>query len=208
MTRRVLNLQQLQRAIFLDYEGNKDKPPTLLGWRVDGDTFGAIVEPLFSPCEEKYRAKYVVTLDHQELVSELVKRAVDEKRCILTWSQHDLHVMKTVLEPAMLKPLAKVYRNALATARPWYRKEYGRTAEVSSLSHFCELLDLRVPERFGTGIVGTGLGLIRKQLSEGRSYGQLTAKARKGWVSVVRHNEYDLLTMEKVMTHIVRSQEP
>lgn len=202
----MLNLQQLQKAIFVDYEGNKERPPTLLGWRIDGETFCAIVEPLFSPCERKYHAKYVVALDHRELVSELVKRAVDEQRCIVTWSQHDLHVMNTVLGAAMLKPLAKVYRNALATARPWYRNEYGRTAEVASLSHFCELLGLRVPERFGTGIVGTNLGLIRKQLNEGRGYGKLTPNARRGWVSVVRHNEYDLLNMEEVMKYIVKSQ--
>lgn len=202
----MLSLVQLQRAIFLDYEGNKDKPPTFLGWRVDGETFGAIVEPLFDLCEKRYHAKYVVALVHVELVSELVQRAVDEKRHIVTWSQHDLRCMKKVIEPAQLSRLEDVYRNALATARPWYRKQFGETAEVASLSHFCELLDLSIPQRFGSGVVGKTLGLIRTQLNEGRGYSELTPSARKGWISVLRHNEYDLLCMEKVMTHIVANQ--
>jgi len=186
----------------LDYEGNIDKPPTLLGWRVDGETFGAIIEPLFSICEKKFKAKYVVALDHQQQVSELIQRAFKESRCIVTWSQHDLYVMKSVISASESKQLASVYRNALGTARPWYRNEYGVTADVASLSHFCDLFALKVPERFGTGIVGTTLGLIRSQLNEGRSYGELTPKARLGWVKVVRHNEYDLIFMEKILTKI------
>jgi hypothetical protein len=203
MATKRLDKQQIKRAIFLDYEGNVDKPPTLLGWRIDGETFGAIVEPLFSICEKKFKAKYVVALDHRDLIAELIERACDEKRCIVTWSQHDLYVMKEVIADSQSKQLAMVYRNALGTARPWYRNEYGATAEIASLSHFCEIFDLKVPERFGTGMVGTTLGLIRSQLKAGRRYGELTPKARKGWVAVVRHNEYDLICMERVMTQIV-----
>ena len=203
MASKRLNKQQIEKAIFLDYEGNIDKPPTLLGWRVDGETFGAIVEPLFSICEKKFKAKYVVALNHQELVSELIQRACDENRCIVTWSQHDLYVMKEAIAPSQSKQLAAVYRNALSTARPWHRNVYGVTASVASLSHFCELLDVNVPDRFGAGIVGSTLGLIRSQLNEGRSYGDLTPKARLGWVKVVRHNEYDLICMEKILTQIL-----
>ncbi len=206
MSSKRLDKHQISRAIFLDYEGNIDKPPTLLGWRVDGETFGAIVEPLFSICELRFHAKYVVSLDHKDLVSDLIQRAFDENRCIVTWSQHDLYVMKVAIAPSHSKKLATVYRNALTTARPWHRKKYGETAAVASLSYFRDLFALKVPERFDSGIVGSTLGLIRSQLKEGRSYSELTPRARKGWVSVVRHNEYDLIHMEKIIKHIVKNQ--
>jgi hypothetical protein len=51
-----LDSAEVERAIYLDYEGNTDAPPTLLGWRIEGVHFGAIVEPLFGTCANRYRA--------------------------------------------------------------------------------------------------------------------------------------------------------
>ena len=39
---------EAKSAIYLDYEGNKDKSSTLLGWAVSGKYKAAIVEPLFA----------------------------------------------------------------------------------------------------------------------------------------------------------------
>lgn len=198
-----LSQQEVRRAIYLDYEGNIGKPPSLLGWRVDGNLFATIVEPLFATCERRYRASHVVLMDHQEVISGLVERAIRENRCIVTWSMHDFREMQNVVLGSQASLLAKVYRNALFTVRPWYRNTYGRRADVASLSYFSGLFDLQVPERFGAGVVGSSLGQIRSQLKDGRRYGELTPKAKTGWVSVVRHNEYDLINMEKVLRKIV-----
>jgi hypothetical protein len=198
-----LSRQEVEKAIFLDYEGNIGKPPTLLGWRMDDETDGGIVEAGFATCAEKYRARHVVTIDHKRTILKLIARAISDDRRIVTWSLHDFHQMEQVLSKSQVAKLRLVYRNALDTARPWYRHKFGQTAKSATLSHFFELAGFHVPERFGPGIVGLGLRLIRAQLSEGRNYSELTQKARATWVAIVKHNKYDLEGMEKVLRHVV-----
>jgi hypothetical protein len=72
--------------------------------------------------------------------------------------------------------------------------------EKASLDFFEDLLGFQVPERFGLGLVGKALGLIRGQIQEGRSYAELTNAAREGWTTVVRHNKLDL----EGMAHVLR----
>ena len=54
-----LSAAEIQRAIYIDYEGNMHAAPTLLGWRVDGQNHAAIVESGFADCAGRYRAKHV-----------------------------------------------------------------------------------------------------------------------------------------------------
>jgi hypothetical protein len=63
---------QAKSAIYLDYEGNMDQAPTLLGWAVSGTYKAAIVEPLFATCANRYRAKGIYAEDHANLVLRLI----------------------------------------------------------------------------------------------------------------------------------------
>lgn len=42
-----LTAEEVEKAIYIDYEGNIKLPPTLLGWYVDGTYMASILEPLF-----------------------------------------------------------------------------------------------------------------------------------------------------------------
>ena len=67
---------------------------------------------------------------------------------------------------------------------------------------FEDLLGFYVPERFGVGLVGNSLRLIRSQIADGRGYADLTNAARDGWTTVVRHNKLDLEGMAFVLRRI------
>jgi hypothetical protein len=110
--------------------------------------------------------------------------------------------MCKVLKPSDGERLKVVYRNAIRTARPWYRQKYGPLPEKASLDFFEDLLGFHVPERFGLGLVGNSLRLIRDQIKEGRGYAELTNAARDGWTTVVRHNKLDLEGMAYVLQKI------
>lgn len=187
-----LNAQEVMNAIYIDYEGNIKLPPTVLGWFVDGEYRASIIEPLFETCENRYKAKEIFVEDHEQLALRLIKQAEDEERLIVSWSEHDYLQMSKVLKPKDLERLKTLYRNAIRTARPWYRKKYGPLSEKASLNFFEELLEFYVPERFGIGLVGNSLRLIRGQIADGRGYADLTKAARDGWITVVRHNKLDL----------------
>jgi hypothetical protein len=199
-----LTAQEAKKAIYIDYEGNMKLPPTLLGWYVDGEYMASIIEPLFETCENRYKAKGIFIEDHTELALRLIQQAEDEGRLIVSWSEHDYLLMCKVLMPSDAERLKVVYRNAIRTAKPWYKQKYGPLPEKASLDFFEDLLGFHVPERFGLGLVGNSLRLIRGQIEEGRGYAELTNAARDGWTKVVRHNKLDLEGMAFVLKEIVK----
>jgi len=187
-----LTSEEVKKAIYIDYEGNIKLPPTLLGWYVDGEYKASILEPLFNTCANRYKAKGIQVEDHSQLALKLIQQAEEEGRLIVSWSEHDYLLMCKVLKPSDGERLKVVYRNAIRTARPWYRQKYGPLPEKASLDFFEDLLGFHVPERFGIGLVGNSLRLIRDQIKEERGYAELTNAARDGWTTVVRHNKLDL----------------
>lgn len=199
-----LTAQEAMDAIYIDYEGNMKMPPTLLGWYVDGEYMGSIIEPLFATCENRYKAKDVYVENHMELALRLIQQSEDEGRLIVSWSEHDYLQMAKVLKPKDFDRLKLVYRNAIRTARPWYRKKYGPLPEKASLNFFEDLLGFYVPDRFGLGLVGEALRLIRRQIEEGRSYADFSKAAKNGWTSVVRHNKLDLEGMTFVLKKMTK----
>ena len=194
-----LTAEEVKKAIYIDYEGNIKLPPTLLGWYVDGEYMASILEPLFETCENRYKAKGIYVEDHTQLALRLIQQAEDEGRLIVSWSEHDYLLMCKVLMPSDAERLKLFYRNAIRTARPWYRQKYGPLPEKASLNFFEDLLGFYVPDRFGLGLVGEALRLIRGQIEEGRSYADFSKAAKNGWTSVVRHNKLDLEGMTFVL---------
>ena len=194
-----LTAEEVKKAIYIDYEGNIKLPPTLLGWYVDGEYMASILEPLFETCENRYKAKGIYVEDHTQLALRLIQQAEDEGRQIVSWSEHDYLLMCKVLMPSDAERLKLFYRNAIRTARPWYRQKYGPLPEKASLNFFEDLLGFYVPDRFGLGLVGESLRLIRGQIEEGRSYADFSKAAKNGWTSVVRHNKLDLEGMTFVL---------
>jgi len=202
-----LTAQEAKNAIYIDYEGNMKLPPTLLGWYVDGEYKASILEPLFETCKNRYKAKGIQVEDHAQLALKLIQQAEDEGRLIVSWSEHDYLLMYKVLRPSDGERLQVIYRNAIRTARPWYKQKYGTLLGKASLEFFEDLLGFHVPERFGRGLVGNSLRLIRGQIEEGRGYAELTNAARDGWTTVVRHNKLDLEGMADVLHKILAAKE-
>ena len=197
-----LTALEAKNAIYIDYEGNIKLPPTLIGWDVGGVYKASILEPFFETCENRYKAKGIVVEDHAQLALRLIQQAEDENRLIVSWSEHDYLLMSKVLIPKDFERLKFFYRNAIRTARPWYRQKYGPLPEKASLNFFEDLLGFYVPDRFGLGLVGEALRLIRGQIKEGRDYANLSKAAKNGWTNLVRHNKLDLEGMVFVLNEM------
>ena len=202
-----LTALEVKNAIYIDYEGNIKLPPTLIGWYVDGEYKASILEPLFETCKNRYKAKGILVEDHAQLALKLIQQAEGKGRLIVSWSEHDYLHMCKVLKPSDAERLKVVYRNAIRTAKPWYKQKYGPLPVKASLDFFEDLLGFHVPERFGLGLVGNSLRLIRDQIKEGRGYAELTNAARDGWTTVVRHNRLDLEGMAYVLLKILIAKE-
>ncbi|MBK8648936.1 MAG: hypothetical protein IPN16_20840 [Gemmatimonadetes bacterium] len=114
-----LGPMEARRALYVDYEGSKDRPPTLLGYLVNRTLAAGIVEPLFAPCHKKHRAEHAALADHRQLVECLIDRAEREDRLVVSWSRHDLRLMEGILQGDELRLgiLGRRYRDARLTAR-------------------------------------------------------------------------------------------
>jgi len=210
-TRPKLTRADVERAIFIDYEGNApvrgnpDHPqPTLLGYLIDGKLNAGVIEPIFAQhCSGRYRATHAVAADHVQLVTSLLERAEKEDRVIVSWSEHDLKQMIRVV-PKVEGRLRAVHRNAIKPVRKYLReRNIAPQSGQTTLYGVCELLGIGVVDRYGIGLVGNGLRLIRSQLGEGRNYGELTPGARKAWQVIAKHNKQDLETMQEVLCHAI-----
>jgi hypothetical protein len=63
----ILTGDEICRAIFIDYEGSKMKPPTLLGYMIDDEIGAGIVERCFNDCGHRWAAKHAVPTDRLRL---------------------------------------------------------------------------------------------------------------------------------------------
>lgn len=189
---------EAKRAIFVDYESSQDQPPTLLGTLVESDLRQYIVHPSFDTCAERWGARQVRTNDHATLVQALVRRSLEEDRVIVSWSEFDCNHLRRAA-PTVRRDLEQRFRNAIYTARRWRRRLHPKIEGDNSLVSYLALNRFPVPERFIGEVVGDALRLIRAQLLEERNYETLSPAARRGWKTVVRHNQYDLKGMEHVI---------
>ena len=202
-----LTASELPGAILVDYEGNKPapgaalhRPPTLLGYLVDDQEAAGIIEPLFAEqCAAKYKARHAVREDHAALVRRLVVRAETEGRVIVSWSEHDLkHMVRAV--PEMEARLLAVYRNAIKPVHRYLRQRGILLKKGDAkLYYVCGILGIPVVDKYGEGLVGKGLRMIRKQLEAGKAYGDLTKGEQRAWQNIVKHNRQDLFTMKALL---------
>lgn len=122
--KKLLTSEEVKRALFIDYEGSKSRKfqATLLGIMADRVLTARIVEPLFAKsCSERFRAKYASGADHVKVAIELLRRAENEDRVVVSWSQHDYKLMIEALNGHVKQQdvLRRRFRNAIHTSKRW-----------------------------------------------------------------------------------------
>jgi hypothetical protein len=205
---RQLDKAACTRAIWFDYEGSHRSPPTLLGWRVEGAYHARIVEPAFETCASRYRAKAPTWSTHREAAHALVRLAAEEDRLLVSWSEHDFKILAGELDLPTLEAFRRRYVNALMLVRPWHWRNFGATAPAGASLHYISgLVGVVIPIQFGQRVVADNLRHLREMLQAGASYGEL-GEERCRWVTVVKHNQWDLKAMSEVMRHVVAGRKP
>jgi hypothetical protein len=115
-----LSALEARRALYIDFEGETDKPPVLLGvLRRPGR--GAepyvhqdVVDREFEPAGPDAR-------ELRDAVEVVVMRAEHGDRRIVSWSEHDLEVVRRLGDdaPELVTRFERRYVNALGLARRW-----------------------------------------------------------------------------------------
>ncbi len=201
-----LTATEAQRALYIDFEGGRGKPPVLLGILRRGrkgtepSVFQTVVDPVFEAAGPETR-------DLRKAVETAVLRAERGDRRIVSWSQHDLKVVRSLADedPELIARFEARYVNALAVAKGWaWQLHRADKPADGKLSAYLELIRYEVPAGAGSGHVGKTIRDLRPSLEKGRP---LTALQAGKWAWLLEHNRHDCAGMRKICIRATREIE-
>ena len=191
-----LSASEALRALYIDFEGEKDKLPILLGvLRRAGKGSTPFVHQ--DVVDEAFASLGVPAITLRDAVEKAVLRAEHGDRRIVSWSQHDLEVVRTLRDDAKLIARFETrYANALSVAKRWRNKLYDGAKPASGrLGDYLALIGYPVPEDAAPGHVGESIRVLRHRLERGLS--PTTAQEAR-WERLVEHNRHDCAGMRRV----------
>jgi len=180
---------EARTAFYVDFEGGKDAPPVLIGI-LRKHTQQYVVEPAFEGLGPDYRELRVA-------VATVVTRAEKQGRRIVSWSEHDLDVVRSLTkEPELIARFEARYANGRALAARWATRAPGlEKPATGDLERYFELIGYEVPESAGPGQVGATVRSLTQRLAAGR---QPTESQLERWADLVEHNRHDCEGMRAV----------
>ena len=197
---RQLSAAEAVKALYIDFEGPKGQPPAFLGTHRSGDHVQpAIVDPSLASLGPSQSLR--------EAVRHVVVRAESKGRRIVSWSEHDLNVVRTLADedPALVERFERKYANALRIAKRWRTVVHGGDRpDVGRLANYLPLIGYSVPEGAEGGDVGKTISDIRSRIDRGLepTPGQLAR-----WDRLIEHNWHDCVGMRRVCVEATREIE-
>lgn len=190
--------EEASRAIYIDFEGFKNKPPALIGILVDCAFRQVVLDPVLKIAGD---AKGLSVREGQEVLERLLIRAQDEGRRIAAFTQHEsfkaMEHFGIDLDP--------VYLNAHWLGKRWWKD--GRTplgkakkGQKFSLDEFVRLLGLEpVPGHLGNQRATKKLKAIRDQCLKKEDYEAVSSGAKRHWTNLLTYNKLDVEHVAKLV---------
>jgi hypothetical protein len=200
-----LTAAEALRALYIDFEGRKDDPPVLLGVHRRGR--GARPSVQQDVVAEAFAGLVPRYLPLRLAVENLVRRAEHGDRRIVSWSEHDLRVIRTLRDeiPGIVARFEARYANARAFAEYWRNRLYGGIKpEEGTLANYLELIGYPVPDDAEPGHVGDTIKDLTARLDKGQA---LTLGQRARWDRLIEHNRFDCAGMRAVCLRASRELE-
>ena len=162
---------EARRALYIDFEGGKDRPPVLLGTLrrasrgPDPFVFQVVVDPEFAAAGPEL-------LPLIEAIERVVVRAEARDRRIVAWTEHELTVVRAACadRPDLVERFERRFANARLVARRWVNRLHaGEEPADGSLASYLAVIGYRVPRAAEAGRVGDTIRALRPTLRAGRS---------------------------------------
>ncbi len=137
-------------------------------------------------------------------VEKVVRRAERRDRRIVSWSEYDLDVVRTLGEdhPDLVARFESRYANARSFAERWRNGVHeGSKPADGSLAGYLALIDYPLPDEAAAGRVGETVRIMRRRLESGLA---LTARQKERWDQLLEHNRHDCVGMRRVCTRAAR----
>jgi hypothetical protein len=188
--------------IYIDFEGNKDSPPTFIGVLECTDNtenfYQYILEDGFkilAPSTQHQQLK-AGTID--SILTSIHSRHSAETP-IYAWSSHEQDVIDILLSGTSLSTswnnriidAKKIAKRWARTKFPEHQFEKTDFRGRHTLDQYLELIGYKVPTVHGAGKTGSRLTKIREMISTERSFDDWPPSVKSHWTKLLAHNMHD-----------------
>jgi hypothetical protein len=199
-----LSAAEALQGLYVDFEGRRDEPPVLLGIhrRGRGDRPHVqqdVLEPAFAAIASGCRHRTL-----RDAVENVVRRAEHGDRRLVSWSEHDLDVVRALRDedPELVARFEARHANARAFAEYWRNRLHGGDRpETGRLADYLALIGYAVPAEAEPGHVGDTIRDLRPRLARGLAP---TAGQAARWERLLEHNRFDCAGMRAVCLRAAR----
>lgn len=181
------------RAIYIDFEGLKEEPPSLIGIATEYHFRQVVLSPTLKGAADAKGLRFGAI---DAVAGELVQQSEDEDRRIVGYSQFE----RQGLEEHGLVELGTRYRDARMIGRRWINRLHPGAVSEWRLVDLLRFIGYDVPRHLGKGNAAKRIrdvsgGLAVKQ----GDYSRLTGTQKGKWTKLLEYNRIDCLGMRDVV---------
>jgi hypothetical protein len=198
-----LTSEMVKRAIYIDFEGFMDKAPSLIGVAI-GSKFYQVA--LDEGLRLAAAAKNIPVREGDELVRDLLERAVREKRRIVAFSPCEKRICRKYYQ----LDLSPVYADANRIVKEWVAKAYPELKRrPKSLKAYLKLIGYERAACLGERQAAQRIRAVRGMCMRRGSYEALTGCVKAKWTKLLEYNKIDVLGMRELCRRVVsRKKKP
>jgi len=229
LAKRAFSLADARRAIYIDFEGEADKHPVLLGslyaeGRKADENRIVLHHSVLDRGFKKVRSaepldgfyKYELSTESMKRsILALVERAEKQGRLIVSWSDHELGVVEKYVEDAsLIARFRELFRDGKASGKRWFRRELDEErlqelpkGESHTLMRYFDYLGYKYPHNYGLGETAKRIKRVQIGLEKRDDWDSLLESQREAWMGVLMHNAADCEGLRHVVMSCIAAGE-
>ncbi len=213
-----LTREEARRAIYIDFEGGKDKPPSLVGVLIENEYRAIILNSAFRPLA---RSKKLAFRFLKEFVADTLSLAVTEDRVIAAWTEHEWDKMSEFDNGT----LGQIYRNANLLVMEYFKSNRSKTIkklkrqikkDVEAGKRDMYNKNVGLKDLLTVDYVGYAYPPDLKSFPPGKAisrrddqlekkeenYSKVSTGAKRAFTNLIRYNEHDCMGMAHLIEFV------
>ncbi|HAE11559.1 MAG TPA: hypothetical protein DCG39_07945 [Opitutae bacterium] len=186
---------QIEKGIYIDFEGFKDKSPSILGLLYDNQ-FEQIV--LDADLEEAARHRGLLRMNLESAIRRVLEIAGGKRRKIFAFSEHERKVV--LRHTNFQRSFSRRYRNVRIIAKSWInRNNPENRPEDWGLKSIMKYVGPQIPSPLEEHSPTYRLREVKAMLLKRKAYASLTKVKKNHWESLLAYNEWDCRALPKLL---------
>ncbi len=207
---------EIQRAIYLDFEGFEALSPWMASVRCDGRTETVVFGDQSRELALAAEATGLRVEPLREFLGRISDRAREEGRRIAAYSSRELQVFKQ--EGVNAEFVGESYLDVRGLAVPWRRQRHPEVEarekrlrarrrarglwhdpSGNSLLAMAKLAGVKTTSCYGKGKTTSRLKAVADQIASKGGYAGLTSTVKRKWTNLIKHNRWDCEACELLL---------